>query len=230
MANYTLTTVADAVKRLGQRTDGQNTNVFWTEEEKLFALNEALRVWQCLTGQWGMQMILTIPSGVVFHSVPRQFASLLRVTRSLGQVALPDAPLQLISLEELNTGFPDWQSTTGTPLYWAPAGVNSFALYPYPSAETRLNLFGYIDLLTVGLGDYINIGNEELTRVLDYGRHYLSFKEGMSSLQASSEALTRLAEAASFKNARIENTEMFKKWMGLEHDEHVGRESVGVRG
>lgn len=222
MANYQLTTIADAVKRLGQRTDGQNTNVFWTADEKLWALNEALRVWQCLVGQWAMSMTLNVGASPFFN-VPRQFASIMRITSGTSQ-------LQLISMEELDNGFPGWQAVSGTPLYWAPNGANSVALYPYPASGGDVVLYGYIDLLTAGLGDYINLGNEELTRVLDYGRHYLSFKEGMPSLQASSVALTAFAEAAALKNARIEETEMFKRAMGLDHDVPEGRESIGVRG
>ena len=223
MANYTLTTVADAVKRLGQRTDGLNTNVFWTADEKLWAINEALRVWQCLVGQWALSTTLNI-GAVNFVNVPRQFASVMRVTWE-------DSPLQLISLEELDNGFPSWRAASAAdPLYWAPNGANEIALYPRPSSGGDLVIYGYIDLLTVGLGDYINLGNEELTRVLDYGRHYLSFKEGMPSLQASSEALTALAKAAAEKNSRISQTELFKRAMGLDHDVPEGRESLGVRG
>lgn len=236
MADYQLTSIASIVSRLGQRTDGRYDNVFWTEAEKLLAIQEALTVWQCMVGQWQ----ISVTSGIVaagtenFYKVPRQIAGVTRVLWA----ALTDrdsTPLHLVSLFELDRGWPGWHGVTqGTPLYWAPNGLTEVAIYPAPNVAGTLTFQGFYDLSQVTLGDNINIGNEELTRVLDYARHYLTWKEGMSELQTSSGALTKMAEAASAKNARINALDAFKKYKGKDHQAVqqpiFGTESLGVRG
>lgn len=238
MANYQLTSIANILQRIGQRTDGANS--FWTEEEKLWAIREALAVWQCMVGQW--QTIVSTgliqPSTQNFYIVPRQIAGVTRVSWTAGKDYGTDViatPLRLVSLFELDRGWPGWEANTiGTPLYWAPNGLTEIALYPAPSAVGSITFQGFYDLIDVNPGDNINIGNEELLRVVDYARHYLSFKEGMTELQASSEALSKYAEAASLKNARMNVLDPFKKYKGSDHQlgeqPIVGTETVGVRG
>jgi hypothetical protein len=98
----------------------------------------------------------------------------------------------------------------------------------------NLTFQGFVDIPNLTLGDYINIGNEELTRVLDYAKHYLSIKEGMSEMQSTSSALTKMAEAAGEKNARINALDAFKKYKGKDHQAVqqpiFGTEALGVRG
>lgn len=227
MAQYNLTSMASIVARLGQRTDGLDVNVFWVEQEKLDAVNEALRVWQCLVGQFEQRFLQSVPpnNASSFLPVPRQFASLTRVSHNATQ-------LTLLSLNELDNGYPDWFGTAGTPLYWAPVGVNNIALYPYPTTG-ELTFFGYKDLLRLQITDNIIIGNEELTKVLDYAEHYLSFKEGMTEMQASSTALDRMAAAAAYKNGRIGETNFYKRYAGLDRENvqrpMSGGQFVGMR-
>lgn len=224
MANYQLTSIASIVQRLGQRTDGADTNLFWGSEEKLDAINEALRFWQALTGQW--QEIITTPAIVgPFQSVPKQYSSIYRVSFN-GRM------LPLTSLYELDTGFSGWQNTSGTPQMWAPAGVNEIALYPYPLSGS-LTYVGYQDIRRYELTDYINIGNEELTYVLGYAKHYLAFKEGSAELDNTLPSVEQMVKAASFKNARICETNTYKRYMGLDREEEqrplANGQLVGIR-
>jgi hypothetical protein len=227
VAAYQLTTIASIITRLGQRTDGMDTNVFWVEQEKLDAINEALRVWQCLVGQFEQLFKQSASPAQTnsFFPVPRQFASITRVLYNGNQ-------LTLLSLNELDNGYPDWVNTQGTPLYWAPVGASNIALYPYPVGG-ELTFYGYRDLLKLGPMDYIIIGNEELTRVLEYAEHYLSFKEGMTEMQASSDALDKMAAAAAYKNGRIKQTEYFKHYAGLDRENTqrpmAAEQGVGIR-
>lgn len=235
MANYQLTGIASMVQRLGQRTDGADTNVFWTENEKLFAITEAMRFWQALTGQWQERLYLPLSGkGSAFIDVPRQFASVYRVSHVVDGVSV--TPLPITSLYELDTSFGNWQNTEGTPLYWAPCGVNKIALYPHPpsSSVNSLELIGYQDIRPVGMGDYINIGNEELTYILDYARHYLAFKEGQGELDATLPGVERLMAAAALKNSRLVATNTYKRYMGIDREEGqrplANGQIVGVRG
>ena len=225
MANYQLTSIASIIQRLGQRTDGADTNVFWTEAEKLDAINEGLRFWQALTGQWQQEWVMPITASP-FQPVPRQFASIYRVSYN-------GVPLPVTSLYELDTSFGAWQGVSGTPRFWAPCGVNEFALYPYPTSGT-LTIVGYQDLPIYTNGMYINIGNEELTYVLDYARHFLAFKEGQGELDATLPGVERLVAAAALKNSRLTVTNTYKRYMGLDREEGerplANGQVIGVRG
>lgn len=249
MANYTSTTIYSLLQRLGQRTDGRATsydtnqphpydNSFWTENEKLFALTEAIRFWQCLTGQWQEKFYLPIEGGTAFIDVPKQLASVYRV--SLVTWGSSTTPLHLTSLYELDTSFGAWQATEGTPLYWAPCGANQFAVYPHLPDQggvwgrRAFEIIGYRDIAHLDAGDYINIGNEELTYILDYARHYLAFKEGQGELDATLPGVERLVAAAAFKNSRLMATNTYKHYMGIDREEGqrplANGETIGIRG
>lgn len=237
MADYQLTSIDSIINRLGQRTDGRYDNVFWTAAEKLLAIQEALNVWQCMVGQWQASTTtgLVVASTNNFYLVPRQIAGVTRVLWRADTDRTEPTPLRLVSLFELDRGWPGWEANTqGTPVYWAPNGLTEVCIYPAPNVAGNLTFQGFVDIPNLTLGDYINIGNEELTRVLDYAKHYLSIKEGMSEMQSTSSALTKMAEAAGEKNARINALDAFKKYKGKDHQAVqqpiFGTEALGVRG
>ena len=98
-ARYTL---ADLLLRLEERV-GNNTT-FWDEEEVRLALNEALAVWQALTGEWKHSLVLIPATGTDgWLEVPRQITSLTRV-KYLGR------PLTQMTLFEMDSTLPAWRS------------------------------------------------------------------------------------------------------------------------
>lgn len=186
--------------------------VFWTDAEFASAMNETLRVWQALVGEWNLPYQLPITSLTTYVDVPKQIVSIQRVSFN-------GAGIGLISIPELDYGFPGWESVTGTPEFWAPVGVNIMALYPSPSSG-QLLIEGIQETPQLDSdGSFLNIGEEELTKFLDYAQHYLAFKEGSPELDSTMDHYKRLIEAALYRNARLKVASQFYRAQGLIREE-----------
>lgn len=225
------TLVSTLVTQLTQRV-GEN-ETFWTEQEKVDAVNEALMVWQLMTGDTVTSFDVSFPATSTTSSgiadVPTQMDSVL-------EAAIGNDQLTLISMEELDEGLPGWQDPTnaGTPIYWAPMGLTQIALNPPPSTPTIVSLLGYQEMQRLLYTDYIPIEDEEVDPILDYAHHYLTVKEGSLELQNTIPALARFAEAAGLRNGRFKQSAPYRYFMGLDRDEDerpaAGSRSIGIRG
>jgi hypothetical protein len=210
MPAYTRVTLSDITNRLSEKV-GNNTT-FWTAEEKKDAINEALCVWQVLTGEFTRGFTLAATSGTVFYQTPHQIASINRILHN-------GTPLTPITLWELDMAYSGWQGTAGTPLYWAPVGLEIFAVYPQPTTGA-LRIEGFTEnVRLLADGDFLQVGDEELTRLLDYAHHYLSIKEGIPEITATMGGFKRFLKAASLRNARLLAVAFFRKVMGLVREE-----------
>lgn len=211
MALYQLLNLNTLVDRLTERV-GNNT-VFFTSREKQYALNEAITMWASFTGQW-MAKIQLPTTGLVFYDVPKQIVSLTRIRYG-------NSLLDQISLFELDNSTAGWQDAApGTPLYWTPVGLDKFALSP-PAAvggNLRLEGIGLSPRLGSG-GDFIDIGDEEVTRILEYAQHYLALKEGGLEFSSTRPLLASFVAAAGARNARLRAAAPFAKYLGLNRDE-----------
>lgn len=227
MAHYSRVTLASLKTRLTARVGGNA--VFWPPAEQAAAINEAIRVWGALTGQWSTTFQLVAPAGTTFYDVPRQIVSLLRVK-------FGTSVLDHTSLFELDNGVVNWQNATGTPLRWAPIGLNKFALYPAPSVPGTLTLEG-ISLAPAMFadGDFLDLGDEEIERLLDYAHFYLTFKEGTLETQGGTALFDPFLESAVLRNKRLLASAYFRRYVGQVRDEQErparsGRAAVGARG
>jgi hypothetical protein len=208
MSTYQRISLGDLQDRLMAMTDG--VGVYWLAPEKKDALQEALRIWQAMTFTWNASHILAVTSGH-YYDVPRQICFVQRVSYN-------GSGLAPTSLTELDYGFPGWEGTTGTPQSWAPVGVNRIAVYPAPVTGSLL-FEGVKELDPLGsLEGKVNIGDEELTRILDYAQHYLSFKEGPPEQEATTPLFQDFLVAAGLKNSHLVATEMYKDAMGFMKD------------
>lgn len=212
MAAYARISLGALKARLTERLGGNST--FWTDREKGYALNEAVRVWGALTGQWKKSIPLAT-TGDVIYDTPRQIISMYRMRRNT------DSPMDLWSLFELDNGVTNWQrAASGTPLAWTPIGVNKFAIYPPAAAGGTLWLDGIQRSPTMSAdGDFIDLGDEEIGCVLDYSQHYLDLKQGGLEHQASRGMLANFIKAAARRNARLGASAFFRKYLGLDRDE-----------
>jgi hypothetical protein len=138
-------------------------------------------------------------------------------------------------LFELDMGFPGWRETYGVPLYWAPDGLDWVALYPAPRGGA-IWLEGYKEPPVLHKDeDFIDLGDEELVRILDYAQWYLSFKEGPSEALENTEILMQnTLEAAALRNARIRRSALYREYAGEHRDEHQRSDrypvsKVGIR-
>lgn len=223
--SYQRTNLTDAINDL--TTHVGNNTVFWGSEEKADATREALCVWQVMVGEFTHS--INIPAdGSTFYNTPKQIMSIQRLL-------LDGVPLVLTSLPELDHGNPGWEATTGTAFAWGPNGVNEFFLYPKPSSGI-ITVHGLRDTFRPFAGsDWIDLGEEELTSILGYGHHYLTFKEGGVELDSSISAMGELIAAAGTRNKRLAETALYKKFMGKYRDEGLrppraaGDPSIGAR-
>lgn len=212
MAHYQRVTRAQLNTRLQDRLgDG---GVFWISAERDSLMNEALAVWQAMTGSWIEEFDIPTTAGEHYYDVPRQIMSLQRVAFN------GVTELALISLHELDYGFPGWTGTTqDPPQFWAPIGLNKFVVYPAPESGF-LHCEGIREASLLNSdADFIDVGDEELTRLILYAHHTGTFKEGSGEMEATQRAVPDLVQAAGNMNARLKATNLYRRALGLSRQE-----------
>lgn len=209
MAAYALVTLGELKEQLTEKLGGNST--FWTSLEKRFAINEALKVWQAMTGEFTTSFTRQV-TGESFCDVPRQVVATQRLLHD-------GTPVPMISLWELDGGWPDWYGTTGTPQFWAPIGFNMIALYPTPLTG-NVTYEGIMETpKLIGDGDYVQLGEEEMELIIGYAHHYCTFKEGSGEQEASIPGFKKFIAGAVLRNARLRASTWYRTFMGLPRDE-----------
>src|SRR5215831_546298 len=102
-------------------TDRWEDVPFWTDPEALLAFNEALRVWNTLTGWWKRRVSLTTIASAYYYALPATLVYRMRV--EVNGKALFNS-----SLSDLDNGRRHWMTETtttgngvpGRPSMWAP--------------------------------------------------------------------------------------------------------------
>lgn len=224
MANYDRVTLGDIKQKLRERTG----ETFWSDEEYTDAINEAIRCWQLMSGEWTRNIDFPANAALLnTYDVPKQICSLQRVSHA-------NVGLTMSALPEMDSGAPGWEGTSGTPTYWMPAGVNIVDLTPYPTSGT-INFEGYEEApIMYTNGDFINIGDEELSCLLGYALHYLSFKEGITESESTIPLLAKMVQAAGRRNSNFRALASYKRYMGIyreavERPSEVGEPKPGIR-
>jgi len=204
---YVRVTLATLDTRLIERCGDNQT--WWTAPERVDAINEALSCWQAMTGNWSAAYPLSA-DGSVFYVVPKQLTSLQRVLHD-------GVALALISIPELDYGFAGWTSApAASPQFWAPNGINEFAVYPPPTSGI-FTLEGFTEAPWLSApGDFIDIGDEDLPKILDYAHHFLTFKESGQELQGTTPELQGFFTGAAERNGRLRATTFYRRWAGLD--------------
>jgi hypothetical protein len=210
--------------RLARRYEGAP---FWAATSAQFALNEALRVWNLITGisRQTVNVSTVVDDPYILLPAPQSW---LKVTRV--RVPSPARELNPTSLAGLDASFPGWEAHTtltaigvGTaPRYWAPAGTTRIAVYP---ADTTILAGGNgprtlavdgiscANVLSVST-DYLDLGDEELTAILGYALHVLSFSKGAAALQATMPLYVAFLKAGAERNAVFAASSFYRKIIG----------------
>lgn len=221
MAAYNRISLSQLVQRMTERL-GDNA-VFWQTPEKKYALNEAIRMWAVMTGQWTVRISLPAQAGQIFYDVPRQIVSVQRMKFvDSGVFGSTTTLMYQTSLAELDFGIPHWQEPTsfGTPQLWAPVGLNKVAIYPFTASSVGGLWFEGIALAPYMIGnDNINIGDEEVNRILDYAHHYCAFKESGLEFDETQPLMENFAGACVQRNQRLLATGIFRNYLGESKDE-----------
>src|SRR6266508_237891 len=220
---YQNITLAQLLTRLARRYEQA---VFWTPTAATAALAESVRSWNLITGisRQTVNVSTVVDDPYIVLPIPQQW---LKVTRV--RIPSPARELNLISLAGLDSAFPGWETHTtltalglAAPRYWAPVGTTRIAIYP---ADTTVLAGGNgprtlavdgiacANVLSIST-DYLDLGDEELTVILGYALHVLSFSKGAEALTATTPLYLALLKAAADRNAVFAASSFYRRIIG----------------
>ena len=228
---YARTTVATLRSILTERLGGQST--FYTQTEIDQALNESLSVWQLLTGEYTAEHSQALAAGSDVISVDTTVApppaGVIRIRAAHGTgtaAATTGTALYTESLFEMDQETWNRQlyssASSGTPLNWAPLGYDRFVVHP-PAATTQtvgiMYLSGDVRLSTDGT-TYLDLGDEEIQKIVEYAHWFLAFKEGLKeAFENVSPLKDMFLTAARLRNQKLRNTAPYRDYMAMDRAE-----------
>lgn len=213
--SYQTVTLSDCQTLLAQRYENQP---YWTADQARRALNEGLRVWSLITATWRTSIdLLTIPND------PHLYVGGTMVKAT--QVRIGSRVLTPTSLYALDRSIASWESKnteSGLPtptqvVYWAPIGITEIMIYPAdaPPGQTAITVDGVRSTpILVNAGDFLDLGEEELSVLLGYALHVLSFAKGIEALMASRPLYLAFLRAAVARNAVFAASSFLRKMNG----------------
>lgn len=215
---YTSTTLAALQALMVQRWD---TVVFWTPEEARLALNEALRLWNLLTGRWRTRVLLDVAGPSPDVPLPGVLTYAMRVTLATG------APLIPTSILELDLGHPPWRlQTTASggvvpfvPTLWAPVSLTQIAIWPtYPApASAALRCDGVMATpILRAPSDVVDLGEEIVDLVADFALHVAALKEAGDRWRATRPYFEAFLQGAADENGLLKRNQRYRRWAGLD--------------
>ena len=221
---YARTTNDQLRDLLAERMGGQRS--FYTLSEYTFALNEALSVWQMLTGDFTAEYSQEVPEGadvVVLDTTANPDAmGIIRIRRREGGDTTGSA-LYPLTVFEMDQEFPNRPAVTSSTMeYWAPLGYDSFVVHPpssstqtvgiqYRSAEPKLTLTG---------SNNIDLGDEDIPAIISYAHWVLAFKEGLKEAFENASPLKEIFMAAArLRNQKLRNTAPYRDYLAQDRDE-----------
>jgi hypothetical protein len=202
--------------RLQDRVEQQ---VFWDNQEALDATNEALQVWNLLTGMWHTTDTITTTAGTYLYTLP---STLLYRTR----LTVAGRPLMSSSREELNLAQTRWRSETTASggsvptrlTLFAPVSLRSVYLWPADAVGGTVVTCEGIAATPVLVedADFLDLGNELVDILLGYALHVLTFKKGGEAFAATTPLFQVFLQAATDRNRLIATTTVYRQIMGLD--------------
>ena len=197
----------------GMFYDRVQRSPFFANSEVTGFINEALRVWSCLTGYWKQRIVMTTLPSLPYYSLAGFLSSGMHIEWN-------SKPLDQSSVTNWDKGYPLWEGQPGTPLEWAPIGISLIGIRPADIAGGNSLV---IDGLTVAPtlsapGSFIDIVAEELSSLLSYCQYLAAFKEGGAEFEAAIPLYQGFLKAASVKNEKLLASAVFRKAMGMDTD------------
>jgi len=200
-----MATIPDLDIALSQRL---GPSQFWIEQERIDALLEGIRLWQCYTGFLTAQAAALTEN--IYNGTPRQIAWPIRLT--IGSTQIPRT-----SLHELDEGFAGWEGESGVaagPAYWASHGMGGVATSPPWATAGDTSFEGPEDLLRGhAAGVDIPLSEGDVQAILDYAQHYLSFKEGSGEQEQTKDGQQGMLTRGGQANARLRRQNFYRAAM-----------------
>lgn len=219
---FTLTQMQTAL------TDKWEGVAFWTSTEATNAINEALLMWNLLTGYWKKTISITTTAGNFEYALP---TTLVFGTR----VSYETKPLAPTDMHSMDNGQPGWQAQTTasggnvptSPKKWLPISVDLIAIWPADAVGGHtLTVDGVSQTpRLVNAGDYIDIGEDMLNAILGYALHVAALKEGGARFAATMGMFTEFLRAAAEENDQLTESQMYRHFIGTDQrrQEHPTR-------
>lgn len=215
---YQSTTLADLQLALAQRYEDQP---FWTVDQARRAINEGLRVYNWITGMYRQATVVPL---IPDDSHVAVGGTLVKGTR----VQVAGNTLTLTSINALDRMIPNWQGVNtasgggvpSLPAFWCPVGLTEIQIYPKID-PSLLGLTATISgvrntpILT-NPGDFLNMGDEEISTLLGYALHVLAFSKGITALQKTMPLRVAFFKACALRNATFEASSLYRKIIGYD--------------
>jgi hypothetical protein len=197
---------------------------FWTDTDANDALNEAMRYFNLFTGFWRGTSTANTSAGSPFVTVPGSV--LTKATR----VYVSGRALTRKSILEFYRGKIGWRTQTtasGSPVpttirEWAPVGLGTIAVWPHTVAGGDTLSFDGVKLTPILTNDaaILDLGNEELSLVLDEALWVLSFKR-VSTQGQLQVCHQRFLEGCLERNDQLRQSSYFRRALGLDQQQRL---------
>jgi len=208
--------LADLRERLKDRIEGVP---WWNVDALNDAINESLYLWNFLTGQWRRRITLATTPNTLDYALP---ATLVFGTR----MQFNTFPLGQTSLWELDQGRPGWRTETTTsggavptrPMLWAAVSLTLIHLWPADAVGGGALLVDGVAATPVLVqdGDYLDLGEDALTPLLDCAAHLALFSEGTDRFTATETQWHFFLQAAAEQNQQLKRSAQFRRYLGLD--------------
>jgi len=225
MADYTWSTIR---QRLQERVESKP---FWDATEARDAFNEALLTWNLLTGMWKRRITLPTVANQYEYALSATMLYRMRITYN-------NLPLTPSGREDLNNGRHTWRSETTAsggdvptrPVLWAPVSLQLIYIWPADAVGGGTLTVDGVSATPVVVedGDTVDIGEEDLTTLLGYSLHVLTFKKGGPAFAATMPYFTAFLEGAADLNDLIKTSQFYRRYMGLDRRDQKPFRDTGV--
>lgn len=221
---YSSITLAELQTALAARYEGAP---FWSADDARRAINEGLRVYNLITGifRGDSAPIVLIPGDEHLYIG----GQILKATRV--KIIGADRPMTLTSIAALDRTVSNWAGrntssggdTPTTPQWWAPVGLTEIVIYPklspddYLLAPVQVIVSGVVKApILVNAGDLLDLGLEEVSTLLGYALHVLSFGKGIAAMTKTRPLLTAFYKACALRSATFAASSLYRQMTGYD--------------
>jgi hypothetical protein len=127
---------------------------------------------------------------------------------------------------DFDKGFYGWRNEAQSgscPEYWMPWGIYRAFIHPAPTTTYGVEWF-YLrgEPRLTDDAQYLDLGDEEVLRIVDYAAWVLAFKQGLKEAIENPNPFKELfLLAAVSRNARLKSSALYRKFLGEHRDEQA---------
>ena len=201
---------------------------FFDEDDLNLAINQALRLWNALTGYWRARIVVAGAPDDPLIPIP---GTLVQRTT----LAFQGRTMVQSSLNELSYIQPNWWyertsdggSIPTRPTVWAPIGLSLVAIWPATPVTASYEVDG-IRTTPVLTDDaaFVDLGDEEFSTLLGYALHVAAFKAGAVLLDRTRPGYEAFMQAGASRNGRLLGSNWWRQFEKQNRDKMIRPPSV----